>query len=121
MIFADWIILIWVMGFIIACNDFVVIASAVTWYFSRKDIPDDDGIPGDSEVMRAFKWCYRYHAGSLALGSFILMLVWIIHWLFEYLGKKLHDATAGNCCTKCMLCCCMCCLDCFDRFIRFLT
>jgi len=43
-----WFGIFWIMAFIIACNEFVVIVATVTWYFSRKDIPDSDGIPGDS-------------------------------------------------------------------------
>ena len=121
MVFAMWFFIVWIMAFIMANNEFVVVSAAVTWYYSRKDIPDDDGIPGDSQVMRGLWWSVRYHMGSLALGSFILACLWVIHWLFEYLGSKLHDATAGNACTKCMLCCCSCILDCFDRFLRFLN
>lgn len=120
MVYAMWFGIFWIIAFIISCNDFVVICSAVTWYYSRKDIPDSDGIPGDSQVWRGYVWSVRYHFGSLAFGSLVLALVWIIHWFFEYLGKKLHGATAGNCCTKCCLACCMCCIDCFDRFIRFI-
>jgi hypothetical protein len=121
MVFAMWFMIIWIMSFIMASNEFVVVSAAVTWYFSNKEIPDDDGIPGDSQVMRGLWWSVRYHMGSLAFGSFILAVLWVIHWLFEYLGNKLHDATAGNACTKCMLCCCHCCIDCFDRFLRFLN
>jgi hypothetical protein len=111
----------WVVSFIVACNEFVIIASCVSWYFSRKDIPDSDGIPGDSEVCKGYTWSMRYHLGSLALGSGLLSVIWIIHTLFEYIGHKLHEATAENGCTKCLLCCCRCCLSCFDRFIRYIT
>jgi len=48
MIYTMWFGIFWIMAFIIACNEFVVIVATVTWYFSRKDIPDRDGIPGDS-------------------------------------------------------------------------
>ena len=37
--------ILWLIAFIIACNEFVIIVSAVTWYFSDKTIEDDDGIP----------------------------------------------------------------------------
>jgi choline transporter-like protein 2/4/5 len=111
----------WLISFIICCNEFVIIVAACTWYFSRKDIPDDDGIPGDSEVCKGYTWSMRYHLGSISLGSFILMFVWMVRHIFEYIGHRLQDATGENCCTKCLLCCCLCCLSCFDRFIRYLT
>lgn len=112
---------IWLISFIIACNEFVVIVSAITWYYSDKTIPDDDGIPGDSDVKVGFWWTFRYHMGSLAFGSFILAVVWIIRALFEYIGEKMHEAVGENGCTRCMFACIRCCLDCFDRFIRFLN
>lgn len=113
--------MIWISAFIIACNDFAVICASATWYFSRKDIRDSDGIPGDSSVMKGFWWTYRYQTGTLALGSLILSLVWIVRTIFEYLGEQINKATGGNKCTECLLCCIRCCLDCFDRFIRYLN
>lgn len=113
--------IVWIVSFIIACNEFIVIVSSVTWYYSDKTVPDDDGIPGDSDVRVGFWWSVRYHMGSLAFGSFILAIVWVIRALFEYIGEKAHDAVAGNGCTKCLFACIRCCLDCFDRFVRYLN
>jgi choline transporter-like protein 2/4/5 len=111
----------WIMAFLLSCNEFVIVVSAASWYFSNKEIPDSDGIPGDSEVMKGFIWIPRYHFGSLALGSLMIAIVWIIRFIFEYVAKKIDDASGGNKFTKCLLCCIRCCLDCFDRFMRYLT
>jgi hypothetical protein len=113
--------MVWMIAFIAAANEFAIIVATATWYFSRKDIPDSDGIAGDSDVMKGLKWTYRYQMGTLALGSFILTLIWLIRAIFEYIGEKVHEATAGNKCTECLLCCIRCCLDCFDRFVRYLN
>jgi choline transporter-like protein 2/4/5 len=113
--------MLWISAFIMACNEFAVICAAASWYFSRKDIPDDDGIPGDSDVLEGFKWTFRYHVGTLALGSFILTIVWVIRAIFEYIGEKMNKASGNNACTKCLVSCISCCLDCFDRFIRYLN
>lgn len=111
----------WVLAFIMSMNEFVCIVSAITWYYSDKEIPDDDGIPGDSEVSIGMGWAIRYHGGTLAFGSFILAIVWIIRVIFEYISKKMEDASGNNGCTKCIIGCCRCCLACFDRFIRYLN
>ena len=116
-----WFGIFWLVAFFICCNEFVIIVSTCTWYFSRKDIPDDDGIPGDSNVMKGFIWSIRYHAGSLAFGSLILAIVWTIRAIFEYIGNKVEQASGGNAATRCLLGCIRCCLDCFDRFVRFLN
>jgi len=113
--------MVWLSAFLIAANEFVVIVSTCTWYFSRKDIPDDDGIPGDAEVYKGFWWSIRYHVGTLAFGSFILTLVWLIRVIFEYIGEKMQEASGNNSCTKCLVGSIRCCLDCFDRFIRYLN
>jgi hypothetical protein len=112
----------WIMAFILSCNEFVVVVSAATWYFSDKDKPDDDGIPGDAEVMKGFWWIPRYHFGSLAMGSLLIAIVWMIRFVFEYVAKKMQSAGAGdNGFTKCLLNSIRCCLDCFDRLMRYLT
>jgi len=113
--------IIWLITFISSCNEFVIIVSAVTWYFSDKTVEDDDGIPGDSDVSYGFWWLFRYHLGSIAFGSLILTIVWCIRAICEYVGKKIAEASGDNGCTRCLLCCMRCCLDCFDRFMRFLT
>ena len=80
--------ILWIIAFLMAANEFVTIVSTCTWYFSRKDIPDDDGIPGDSEVWKGFWWSIRFHAGTLAFGSLLIAIVWTIRTIFEYIGEK---------------------------------
>jgi len=121
MLFYMWFGIFWLMAFLISSNEFVIIVSTCTWYFSRKDIPDDDGIPGDSDVMKGFIWSIRYHPGSIAFGSFLLALVWVIRAIFEYVGNAVEKASGENACTRCLLGCVRCCLDCFDRFVRFIN
>lgn len=65
---------------------------------------------------------FKYHLGSLASGSLILALVWIIRGIFEYLAKKIEKAGGGeNCMTKCLIGCCRCCLQAFQKFISYLN
>ena len=111
----------WVTCFLMAVNEFVTIVAAITWYYSDKEKPDDDGIPGDSDVSIGMYWAYRYHAGTIAFGSFLLAIVWLIRAIFEYIAKKVEDATGNNGCTKCLLGYIRCCLACFDRFIRYIN
>jgi hypothetical protein len=119
-----WIMLFgifWFLAFIVACNEFVVSVATCTWYFSRKDLPCTDGIPGDSSVWKGYWWSVRYHAGSLAFGSCILAIIWFIRAIFEYVGNKMHNVTGNNGCTRCLVGCISCILGCFDRFVRYIT
>ena len=83
---------LWLIAFVCAVNEFVVIVSAITWYYSDKEIPDSDGIPGDSDVTVGMWWSIRYHAGTLAAGSLIVAIVWLIRIVFEYIAKKMEGA-----------------------------
>jgi len=113
--------IVWIITFITSFNEYVTIVAAISWYFSDKTVYDDDGIPGDSEVMLGFHWGFCYQIGSIAAGSLILAVVWIIQTILKFVAKKIEGASAGNCCTKCLLGCVMCVVDCFDRFIRYIT
>lgn len=111
----------WVMAFVMAMNEFVIIIASITWYYSDKTVHDDDGIPGDSDVTTGMWWSLRYHAGTLAFGSLIHAIVSLIRGVFEFVSKRIENASAENGCTKCLLGCMRCCLGCFDRFIRYIN
>ena len=112
---------LWVLAFVMAVNEFVIICATITWYYSDKLVEDSDGIPGDSDVSVGMKWSLRYHAGTLAFGSLIQAIVWAIRVIFEYVAKKIEAANPGNSCTTCIVGCLRCCLACFDRFIRYIN
>lgn len=120
-VLAQWALIfgcLWTIAFLLSCNEFVIVVSAATWYFSNKQIPDDDGIPGDAEVYKGFLWIPLYHFGSLAIGSLTITLVWIIRGAFEYAANHIQSNSSE---TGCLLNCIRCCLSCFDKFMRYLT
>lgn len=72
--------LFWVMAFILAFVQFIVAATALQWYFSS-----GSDQAGSGSVTKSAYWSFRYHAGSLAFGSFILAIVMFIRFIFEYM------------------------------------
>jgi len=110
---------VWILIFLTSFSEYVTIVAAISWYFSDKTIPDDDGIPGDSEVYLGFKWGFCYQLGSLAAGSLILAVAWVVTHIMGFIAKRLENATGENCCTKCLVGCCMCMVDCFNRFLKY--
>ena len=62
--------LLWFISFIISTNIFVVSAMCSSWYFNRK--------VSTLDVKNAFRWAWIYHIGSLALGSFLIALLWAV-------------------------------------------
>lgn len=105
--------ILWITQFILACQD-VTIAGAVShWYFTRNK--KELGWPISSS-MRAM---FRYHLGSIALGSLIIAIVKFIRIMLKYLEKKLNRN--GNQICSFLLKCCQCCLWCFEKFLKFLS
>lgn len=94
----------------VAFSQYVLAHSACDWYFDQKK---------PNLVKNSFYYGFRYHIGSLALGSFILTLVYIIRILLAFLFKYLketsdsHTNKALNVLFKCINCC----MDCFTRFL----
>jgi hypothetical protein len=110
--------LLWIMAFIIACSDFIIIVAACTWYFSHTSDTD-----GEAEVMLGLKWIFKYHGGSLSFGSLIIAIVMMIRIVFEFIRNRVENANdiAGNCCVSCLLCCVTCCLTCCQKFVDFIN
>lgn len=65
--------LLWIFAFIKANSGFVTMVSATTYYFDSNKEKE-----GDADVGLGFKFAYMYHAGSLALGSFIIAVIQFI-------------------------------------------
>lgn len=75
--------------------------------------------PVSRSVWRAF----RYHFGTLAFGSFILALVWIIKTILAYVSAKLkaEGVTDQSKLVEWIINCLQCYVNCFERFIKFLN
>jgi hypothetical protein len=104
----------WIFEFIQALFNYVIIVAVCTWYFSSTN-----DTRGDFSLSTGFWWAFRYNSGSLALGSFILAIVWTIRVAFEYIDNTLKrsDSEVSKFITNCIRYC----LDCFHRFIKFLN
>lgn len=57
--------------------------SAATYYFNSSREKGE----GSAEVMTAINFTYKYHIGSLAMGSFIIALIQFIKFVFLYVAQ----------------------------------
>lgn len=64
--------LFWISAFIIGSAQFILASAVCIWYFSQGGDSDDKG---KFAVARGTKWLFRYHAGSIAFGSFIIAVM----------------------------------------------
>lgn len=105
----------WQLAFFLSYSTFVVTTAACVWYFSI-----DRNNP-KAPVWKGFKWGIFWHLGSLALGSLLLAIVWVIQVILAYIHQKIKEQGATNTAVNCLMNCLHCLADCFERFIRFLN
>ena len=75
--------LLWVIAFNRATSGFIVMVSATTYYFNSNAEED-----GEANVRLGFTLAYMCHAGSLAIGAFIIALVQFIRIVFMTLAEQ---------------------------------
>lgn len=74
--------ILWITAFFEYCSTFVVMVSASTYYFNSN--PNEEG---SAEVGLGFHYTVL-HAGSIAIGAFIIALIRFIRIVFMYLAKQ---------------------------------
>lgn len=67
------------MALILTISHFIIVGATAIWYFpsSRHQY--------SSPILKSISWMLRYHIGSLALGSLLLAMVWLLRILAQYL------------------------------------
>jgi solute carrier family 44 (choline transporter-like protein), member 2/4/5 len=73
--------LLWSVFFIDHLGNFVLCAVASIWYFAQ------DRHNLNSPIQTAFKWGMIYHFGTVAFGSLILAIIWVIKITLEYMKQ----------------------------------
>lgn len=106
----------WYMEFIQALFSFSILCGVCTWYFTSSQ-----DSRGSFSLRQGFWWALRYNFGSIAFGSFLLAVVWMIRIAFEYIDHQVKKLKKASSVASCVSACCRCCIDCFHRFIKFLN
>ena len=115
--------LLWTVQLIKASLDFIIGVAVSAWYFA--DFEEGASL----KRLPAYKWpvghgirmVFRYHLGSLALGSFLVALVQLIRLAVEYVDRKTKAAQDSNKLAKAAMCMCKCCLWCLECCMKFIT
>lgn len=120
---------LWTIGFLEAMGHILSSHAILTWYFS-----DDKSLIGSSQACKSAYISFRFHAGSAAVGSFLIAFLRGIRIILEYVQHKLEvlsNRNPVNGCCRCtcgvgtfarfFLCSLSCCLCCFEGFVRFIN
>ena len=110
--------LFYISAFIIGCAQFIIAATVCMWYFSQGGAADDKG---KASLLMATKWIFRYHMGSIAIGSLIIAIMQMIKLMFEYIRRKFNRIISANKCLQCISCCMRCCIWCLDACVKHIT
>jgi choline transporter-like protein 2/4/5 len=108
------LIAMWVCSWIISYTYFIISAMTVEWYFkSQTGTPVSMGM--------SMKWGLLYHAGTLAFGAFLIVLVWLLRIAVKVAMNAAKKATGDNCCIKAVACYLNCCCKCLENLIQFIN
>ena len=70
-------------------------------------------------ILQSLGWLLRYHIGSIAAGSLILAVVWLVRIVFQYLEEAMKNDPNNNKLAGCALKCINCLLGCLEKFVKF--
>lgn len=87
--------LFWILSWVIAMQNFSTITTTCMWYFTGEGSDAVEYRRNYSSKM-ALGWAFKYHAGSMAMGSFLVAVVTIIRLVFEYIIYQYEKVTPGE-------------------------
>lgn len=109
MFWADIIIGIWSLTVNVGLTDWVLASCAVLWFYNENN----------SKLATSVWRVLRYHLGSISLGSFVLMFIWLVSWIFDLFAYAYEKCKqSSNPALKFFVACFSCCFQCFHRFVR---
>merc|ERR1711957_666902 len=102
----------WIVAFMDAVYQFTIAYVVGEYYYTppmgmegERHVPCCSSLCGGLELA-----CFK-HAGSLALGSFLVAVLMFVQKIIEYAEKTNKEGT-NNPCITCILCCLGCCVKC---------
>lgn len=109
------LMLFWSSEFILGCQQMTVASAVASWYFSR------DRSSLTCPIGNSIRRVARYHLGSIALGSFLIVLFKIPRICLTYLEYYLRKYKDQYACVNCTLKCCQCFWYCLENFISYIN
>ncbi|XP_005385286.1 PREDICTED: choline transporter-like protein 5 isoform X2 [Chinchilla lanigera] len=108
-------VFLWLINFVLALGQCTLAGAFASYYWAMKKPDDIPALP----LFTAFGQAVRYHTGSLAFGSLILVLIQMFKVILEYLDR--HLKKTQNVVSKFLKCCLGCCFWCLEKLIKFLN
>ena len=106
--------LMWFVFFNFSQETFSIAALTSSWYFERHNHTEINALTG-------IGWSFSYHIGTLAFGSFLIALLWLIQLILQYIYQRLKQTGAQNTQLGFIVRCAQCFVACFERTIKFIN
>ena len=112
--------LLWTTNFVLGVSNVIIAGAVGSYYWCGGDAKLLPRRPLRSSIYRTF----RYHLGSIALGTLVISIIQMIRAVFEYIDKKVKAAEkngGGSKLVSYLMCCMRCCLWCIDKIVKFIS
>ena len=109
--------LFWNIAFLLTLSNFIINGAVCFWYHNASSNVEHP-------ITTSLWWALRYHLGTIAFGSFILAIVWILRTIAEYLQQKQEQQRRNgndNSTARLILCCIKCILVICEKLIKFIN
>jgi len=90
--------------------------AASSFYFSSNKNGE-----GSGSVMTGVKFAYFKHAGSLAFGSLVQTIVWVIKQIVEGAATHAQRESGGNAVVTALACCARCVVGCLENIVDYIN
>jgi choline transporter-like protein 2/4/5 len=108
----------WTNQFIQAVSMCTIAGAVSRWYWSRSKTPDE---MGKFPIAESFKFCFRYHMGSLLFGAFLVAVVQLLRAILIYIDHQTKQLQDKNIVVKILMKVLHCCLWCLEKCMKFIT
>ena len=108
---------LWTLNFITDAAWTVMASSVCHWFFFRASHDHRTRIP----LLRSLGRVIRYHLGTIAFGSLIVMIIQLIRAILMLIDRYTRQLQKGNMFFYLIMKCFQCCMYCLEKTIKFIT
>ena len=112
-----WVLLfalLWGISFNFSQETFSIAAMSSSWYFERTD-------KKNVSSFTVICWSFTYHVGTLAFGSFLIAVLWLVQVILSYIYSKLKEVGAEDSSAAFLVKCAGCFVACFERTLKYIN
>lgn len=111
---------LWMNQFVQGMTLMIIAGAVSAWYFRPREVDDSDRKLTGNPILTAAKRAICLHAGSVAVGSFLVAVVQLLRAILAYLDRQSQKAQKKNCLIKLVFKCVGCCLWCFEKCVKYI-